>query len=78
HMKNFEFRPRLLARATNAVLVGKIHQEEDHPISRLLIRVYQPVCAWSLRWKWVVIAGAFALIAVTVPVFNKLGSEFMP
>ena len=25
HMKNFEFRPRWLARVTNAVLVGKIH-----------------------------------------------------
>ncbi|HXN49336.1 MAG TPA: efflux RND transporter permease subunit, partial [Bryobacteraceae bacterium] len=30
HMKNFEFRPRWLARVTNAVLVGKIHSEESH------------------------------------------------
>src|SRR5947199_1685596 len=27
HMRNFEFRPRWLARATSAVLVGKIHSE---------------------------------------------------
>ena len=52
HMKNFEFRPRWLARATNAVLVGKIHSEEHHPISKILIRLYEPVCAWSLRWKY--------------------------
>ena len=78
HMKNFEFRPRWLARAANAVLVGKIHSEENHPISRILIRLYEPVCAWSLRWKWVVIAGAVALVFGTVPVFEKLGSEFMP
>src|SRR5437016_8919404 len=39
----FEFRPRWLARLTNAVLVGKIHSEENHPISRPLMRVYHPV-----------------------------------
>jgi len=78
HMSNFNFRPRWLARATNAVLVGKIHSEENHPISRVLIRLYEPVCAWSLRWKWTVIAAALAIVAVTVPVYRKLGSEFMP
>ena len=78
HMKNFEFRPRFLARVTNAVLVGKIHSEENHPISRILIRLYEPVCAWSLRWKWLVIGSAVALVILTVPVFEKIGSEFMP
>jgi len=78
HMKNFEFRPRWLARATNAVLVGKIHSEENHPISKILIRLYEPVCAWSLRWKYFVIAAAAGLVIVTVPVFEHLGSEFMP
>jgi Cu(I)/Ag(I) efflux system membrane protein CusA/SilA len=36
------------------------------------------VCAWCLRWKWTVIVGAVALVALTVPVYQKLGSEFMP
>ncbi len=57
HMKNFNFRPRWLCRATNTVIVGTIHPEEKHPISRLLIRVYEPVAKWSLRWKWVVVIG---------------------
>ena len=78
HMKDFSFRPRWLARVTNAVLVGKIHSEENHPISRILMWLYAPVCRWSLRWKWLVIAGAVALVAATVPVYLKLGSEFMP
>ena len=78
HMKNFSFRPRWLARAASAVLVGKIHAEENHPISRILIRLYEPVCKWCLRWKWAVIAGAVALVVLTVPVYQKLGSEFMP
>src|ERR1017187_6846113 len=78
HMKNYEFRPRWLARVTNAVLVGTIHSEETHPISKILIRLYEPVVTWALRWKWLVIAGAVALVAVTVPVYQRLGSEFMP
>jgi Cu(I)/Ag(I) efflux system membrane protein CusA/SilA len=33
---------------------------------------------WTLRSKWIVLAGAALLMAVTVPVFLALGSEFMP
>ncbi|MCE5306780.1 MAG: CusA/CzcA family heavy metal efflux RND transporter [Acidobacteriales bacterium] len=78
HARNFDFRPRWLCRTANAVLVGKIHSEEKHPVSRVLIRLYHPVAEWSLRWKWFVIAGAIAMVVATVPVFEKLGSEFMP
>jgi len=78
HMAAFEFRPRWLARAATAVLAGKIHPEERHPLSRLLIRIYEPVCRWSLRWKWAVIAAAAAAVLLTIPVFRRLGSEFMP
>jgi copper/silver efflux system protein len=78
HMKNYDFRPRFLARIANAVLVGKIHSEEHHPISRVLIRVYEPVCAWTLRWKYTVIIGAVAMVILTIPIYQRLGSEFMP
>jgi copper/silver efflux system protein len=78
YLKNFNFHPRWLCRATNAVVVGTVHSEEKHPISRVLIRLYQPVAEWSLRRKWFVISAAFALVIVTAPVFMKLGSEFMP
>jgi Cu(I)/Ag(I) efflux system membrane protein CusA/SilA len=78
HMRNFSFKPTWLARVANAVLVGKIHAEESHPISRILIRVYEPVCAWSLRWKWVVLVAAVAVVVATVPIYQRLGSEFMP
>jgi Cu(I)/Ag(I) efflux system membrane protein CusA/SilA len=78
HARNFSFRPNWVARVANTILVGKVRSEERHPISKLLIRLYEPVCAWSLRWKWVVIFGAVAAVVVTLPVFNSLGSEFMP
>jgi Cu(I)/Ag(I) efflux system membrane protein CusA/SilA len=76
--RRFEFRPRWLARLSTSVLVGRIHPEEKHPVSRALTRMYEPVVAWSLRRGWLVIGGAVALVALTVPVFQKLGSEFMP
>jgi Cu(I)/Ag(I) efflux system membrane protein CusA/SilA len=78
HMKNFNFQPGWLCRATNAVVVGTIHPEDKHPISRILIRLYEPVARWTLRRKWIVIGTAVALIIVTIPVYLKLGSEFMP
>jgi Cu(I)/Ag(I) efflux system membrane protein CusA/SilA len=78
HMDNFQFRPLWLARVVNVVLVGKIHSEENHPISRVLMRLYDPICRWSLRWKYLVIAGAVAMVIVTIPIYQQLGSEFMP
>lgn len=77
-LENFNFRPVWLSRTANRVLVGTIHAEEKHPISRFLIRLYQPAVEWSLQHKWVVITGALTMIAITIPVFQKLGSEFMP
>ena len=76
--REFRFRPRWLSRAATAVLIGKIHSEEKHPVSRLLIAAYEPACRWALRHRYLVIGGAVALVAVTVPVFLGLGSEFMP
>ncbi len=78
HARNFDFRPRFLCRAFNAVLVGKIHSEEKHPVSRILIRLYEPVAAWSLRHKWLVIGGSIVIMLATIPVYMQLGSEFMP
>jgi len=77
-MDPFRFRPRFLAKAVNAVLVGKIHSEETHPISRPLMKLYQPVCELVLRFKWLTVGAAVLTVLLTIPVFEKLGSEFMP
>jgi Cu(I)/Ag(I) efflux system membrane protein CusA/SilA len=65
-------------RLLNGLLVGSIHPEERHPISRLLMRWYQPVVTWALKRRWLVIAGAALLIVATIPVYLRIGSEFMP
>ncbi|HET8539984.1 MAG TPA: CusA/CzcA family heavy metal efflux RND transporter [Anaeromyxobacter sp.] len=77
-LKAFSFRPRLLCRAANAMLVGTVRQEEQHPVSRVLFRLYDPVARWALRRRWLVIGGAVALVLATIPVYRRLGSEFMP
>ncbi len=76
--RSFAFRPRWLSRAANTLLVGTIHPEERHFISRGLMAVYGPVAGWALRWKWTVIAGSLVLMLLTAPVALKLGWEFMP
>jgi len=77
-MDPFTFRPRWLARLASAAAVGTYHAEEKHPISRAVFRVYEPVCRAVLRWPRLVLLGALALVAVSLPVYFRLGSEFMP
>ena len=76
--KPFGFRPRWLAKPINAILVGKIYTEDKHPISRFLMKLYEPVVRLVLRHQWKTIGVAVLIVGLTVPVFFKLGSEFMP
>jgi Cu(I)/Ag(I) efflux system membrane protein CusA/SilA len=74
----FRFRPRVLSKAASGLFVGRYRAEEDHPISRRLIRWYEPVCRLVLDWPRATIAIALALLLSTIPVYFSLGSEFMP
>jgi copper/silver efflux system protein len=76
--KRFGFRPRWLARPINSILVGKIYTEDKHPISRFLMKLYEPVVRLVLRHQWTTIGAAVLIVALTVPIYFKLGSEFMP
>ncbi len=77
-MDPFSFRPRWLARAADAVLVGKYYSEDRHPVSRVLHRLYEPPARLALRHPKIVIAAALAIFLSCIPVYFKLGSEFMP
>ena len=76
--EEFRFRPRWVSRIINAVLVGKIHSEDNHPISRPLMRIYHPIVRVVLRLRWLVVLAAIIVVLVTIPVYKRLGSEFMP
>ncbi|HZL83952.1 MAG TPA: efflux RND transporter permease subunit [Candidatus Krumholzibacteria bacterium] len=77
-MEPFAFRPRWLAKVATQCAVGTYHAEERHPISRSIFKVYGPACRFVLRHPRKVITAAMLLVAVSVPVYFTLGSEFMP
>jgi len=60
------------------LLRGKITPEHRHPVSRFLIRIYEPFVYIALRRpKSTIAIGLFAL-ASALPLGMKLGHEFMP
>jgi Cu(I)/Ag(I) efflux system membrane protein CusA/SilA len=77
-MDYVHFRPRWLSWLVNTLTVGKYYPEERHPISQVLFRLYEPVCNFVLRHKALTIGGAIGLVAVTIPIYFQMGSEFMP
>ena len=74
----FMFKPKWLAWAATQALVGRYHAEEKHPISVFLHRIYEPPCRFVLRHAKVTLVVAALMVLATLPVFLKLGSEFMP
>ena len=68
-----------LTPALAALLIrGRIRSEEDHPVQRVLARVYGRVVRQVVRHRRAVIVAALLLLATTIPVIGRLGSEFMP
>ena len=61
-----------------AFIRGKIPKEERNPINRMLMRAYHPLVRLVLRHRLATLVAAAALLVGTVPVYLKLGSEFMP
>ncbi|MCL5278750.1 MAG: CusA/CzcA family heavy metal efflux RND transporter [Planctomycetes bacterium] len=57
---------------------GRIPPENRNPINRLLIWAYRPAARASLRFRYVVIIVAVLAIVSIVPIYQRLGSEFMP
>ena len=60
------------------LLKGRFRPEATNPVSRLLSALSRPVAVLIVRYRVLVVAAAAALMIATVPVFQRLGSEFMP
>ena len=60
------------------LLRGKIQPEKRNPLNLWLIRLYRPIVSAVLRARWLVVLLALALVALTIPLYGRLGSEFMP
>ena len=66
--------PALIVLMTGA----KVIPEHRHPISRLLHRLYYPWVSALMRRRFLSILIALVAIASSIPIYLKLGSEFMP
>jgi len=57
---------------------GRLRPESQNPAARATQAIYLPVLRWCLRhWK-LVIAINLVFLAITIPLYFKLGSQFMP
>lgn len=57
---------------------GKMRPESKNPVANFFTRLYKPVLRWCLEWKKTVLAINILLLAFSLFLFTKLGSEFMP
>ncbi|ABQ24305.1 efflux RND transporter permease subunit [Geotalea uraniireducens] len=57
---------------------GKMPPESANPVSTFFIKLYSPVIRWVLKWKKTTIALNVVALAVAIPMFMSIGSEFMP
>jgi copper/silver efflux system protein len=60
------------------LLKGRFRTEATNPVSRVLGALYRPIAILVVRFRILVVAAAVLLMMATVPVFQRLGSEFMP
>jgi Cu(I)/Ag(I) efflux system membrane protein CusA/SilA len=68
-----------LAPVLMVVLIrGRIRTETKNPLNWLLIVLYRPILSGALRVRWLTLGIAVAAVGLTVPVFMRLGAEFMP
>jgi len=57
---------------------GRLRSEAQNPVARMTKTIYLPVLRWCLRhWK-LVLAFNLVFLAVTIPLYFRLGSQFMP
>jgi len=56
---------------------GKLHGEQNR-LSQKIVSVYIPVVRWVLRFRGWVVGIALLSLLGSLPVFFKLGNEFMP
>ncbi|MEI7941955.1 MAG: CusA/CzcA family heavy metal efflux RND transporter [Candidatus Riflemargulisbacteria bacterium] len=77
-IRPFTFKSKILTKLANKLLIGTIHNEKEHPLSRRLIALYEPIVRRVLEKPKKVISIAIVIFIITMPLFLFLGSEFMP
>ncbi|HNW61322.1 MAG TPA: CusA/CzcA family heavy metal efflux RND transporter [bacterium] len=74
----FHIRNKWLNKTVNTITVGTYYPEEKHPVSKILFKLYDRPCRWVLDNPRKTILAAVIIVAASLPVYFRLGSEFMP
>jgi cobalt-zinc-cadmium resistance protein CzcA len=61
-----------------ALLFRKPVREKHNPIVAGARRIYEPLLAAALRFRWITVAAATVLVALTGVLAMRLGTEFVP
>jgi Cu(I)/Ag(I) efflux system membrane protein CusA/SilA len=59
-------------------LRGKLRKEAQNPAARVTQAIYLPILRWCLNHWVVVVIINLAFLAATIPLYFRLGSQFMP
>ena len=59
-------------------LRGKLRPESQNPAARITQAIYLPVLRWCLGHRWLIIVLNLIFLAATIPLYFRLGSQFMP
>lgn len=59
-------------------LLGGNIREKDNWLVSLTKRIYSPLLNFGLRFRWLVILPMFGLFGLSLVIFSRLGSEFIP
>jgi copper/silver efflux system protein len=57
---------------------GKLPAEQKNPINRFLIWAYHPTIDFVIRWRWIVVAAAAALVVWVFFPWNRLVTNYLP
>ncbi len=57
---------------------GKFRSEEKNPLSKILMKLYEPLLKFALKFRKTTLAINLLALILTIPMFNQIGSEFMP
>lgn len=60
------------------LLTGRVLTSQENPVQRRLARGYASLARWVVRRRVAVVILAAVMVLATVPVWQRLGSEFMP
>ena len=59
-------------------LKGKLTKESANPLTRFLERLYTPLLKLCLNWRKTTIAINLLALLISIPMFFRLGTEFIP